>query len=140
MKKRMIVCAFLLLIVLTVVYTVIAAIDTYNREVGHDDILVGMGAGITLIVGAFFVVYELDLFHAVYYFFIRPKTKTKTILNVLANLILIFVFVFTLLSNKYMGLRKYEFVPILFVVVYVIIRVVYLILSVLSAKQDTDGK
>ena len=106
-KKRIIICAFSLLIFLTVVYTVVMAVKTYNYEVKHDDILVGLGAGIKILVGGFVVLYEFDLFHIVYYFFFKPRTITKTILNIFADLDLIVVFVFILLSNTYMVLRKY---------------------------------
>ena len=137
-KKRIVICAFSLLIFLTVVYTVVMAVKTYNYEVKHDDILVGLGAGITILVGGFVVLYELDLFHIVYYFFFKPRTITKTILNIFADLDLIVVFVFILLSNTYMVLRKYEFVPLLLIVAYVIIRVVYFIISGRQQLQQKE--
>lgn len=139
MKKRITVCAFLILIILSVILTAVQAVKTYNYEAAHDDILVGLGAGVTIIVGGFVVLYELDLFCTVYYFLFKPKTKTKTALNILANLILITVFVFILLSNMYMGLRKYEFVPILLIVAYVVIRIAYFIISGLQLQQKGDS-
>ncbi|MBR7092484.1 MAG: hypothetical protein IKI50_04780 [Clostridia bacterium] len=138
MKKRIIICAFLLLILFTAVYTVVTAVNTYHYEVKHDDILVGLGAGITILVGGFAVVYELDLFYTVYYFFIKPKTKAKTVLNIFANLSLMIPFVFIFLSDTYMGLRKYEFVPVIFIIVYIMIRIFYLIVSGRSIKNANN--
>ena len=136
MKKRITVCSFLILIILTVIFTVIQAVKTYNYEVVHDDIFEGLGAAIMIIVGGFVVLYEVDLFHIVYYFLFRPKTKTKTALNILSNLVLITIFIFWLLSNTNMVLRKYEFIPYLLITLYVIIKAVYLIISGLLRTTD----
>ncbi|MBR0230915.1 MAG: hypothetical protein IJQ53_01645 [Clostridia bacterium] len=139
MKKKLTVCAFCILIIFTVVFTVIQAVKTYNYEAAHYDILVGLGAGMTIIVGGFVVLYELDLFYTVYYFLFKPKTKTKTALNFFANLILITVFVLFLLSNMYMELRKFEFVPMLLIVAYMVIRIACFIISGLQFQQKADS-
>lgn len=139
MKKRILNCSFLLIVFLTVVFTAVTAVKTYNREVNYDDILIGLGAGITVIVGGFAVIYELDLFHTVKYFLFKPKTKAKTLLNVFANISLITVFVYAVLSYTHMGLRKYGYVPLLLVAVYVIIRIAYLAVSGRQMRKNADG-
>ena len=89
MKKKMVVGSFLALILITVIFFIIGAINTYNYEVANDDIMVGLGAAMVLVVGGFVVFYELDLFYTVYYFLLRPKTIVKSILNVVSNLTLL---------------------------------------------------
>ena len=92
MKKKIVVGSFLALILITVIFFIIGAINTYNYEVANDDIMVGLGAAMVLGVGGFVVFYELDLFYTTYYFFIKPKTIAKSILNVLSNLTLLIMF------------------------------------------------
>ena len=94
MKKKMVVGSFLALILITVIFFIIGAINTYNYEVANDDIMVGLGAAMVLVVGGFVVFYELDLFYTVYYFLVKPKTLAKSILNVVSNLTLLSI-VFT---------------------------------------------
>ena len=94
MKKKMVVGSFLALILITVIFFIIGVINTYNYEVANDDIMVGLGAAMVLVVGGFVVFYELDLFYTVYYFFVKPKTLAKSILNVVSNLTLLSI-VFT---------------------------------------------
>ena len=93
MKKKMIIGIFSLLILITAIFFIVSAISSYNYEVQNypDDKWVGFASIITLIFGGFIVFYELDLFYTVYYFFIKPKTLAKSILNVLANLTLLSV-------------------------------------------------
>ena len=93
MKKKIIIGIFSLLILITVIFFIVSAISSYNHDVQNnpDDKLVGFMSAIILILGVFVVFYELDLFYTVYYFFIKPKTVTKSILNVLANLTLLSV-------------------------------------------------
>ena len=94
MKKKMVVGSFLALILITVIFFIIGAINTYNYEVANDDIMVGLGAAMVLVVGGFVVFYELDLFYTVYYFLVKPKTLAKSILNVVSNVTLLSI-VFT---------------------------------------------
>ncbi|MBO5869976.1 MAG: hypothetical protein J6Q89_04430 [Clostridia bacterium] len=91
MKKKIIIGIFSLLILITVIFFIVSAISSYNHDVQNypDDKLVGFMSVIILILGGFVVFYELDLFYTVYYFFMKPKTLTKSILNVLANLTLL---------------------------------------------------
>ena len=94
MKKKIVVGSFLALILITVIFFIIGVINTYNYEVANDDIMVGLGAAMVLVVGGFVVFYELDLFYTVYYFLVKPKTLAKSILNVVSNVTLLSI-VFT---------------------------------------------
>ena len=85
----------MLLIVITSLLFIKGAIDSYNYDMDPAngvDILEGFGAVLTMMVGGFVVFYELDLFYTVYYFFIKPKTVAKSILNILSNLSLLLIF------------------------------------------------
>ena len=88
MKKKVVIGAFSLLILITTILFVVGAIDSYNYDMdpaNSVDILEGAGAVLTLIVGGFVVFYELDLFYTVYYFLIKPNTIAKSVLNVVSN-------------------------------------------------------
>ncbi len=93
MKKKILIAVFSLLILITMIIFTIGAISSYNYDIKNfpDDQWVGFGAILTLMVGAFVVFYELDLFYTVYYFFIKPKTIKKSILNILSNITLLLV-------------------------------------------------
>ena len=95
MKKKIIVCIFLALIVITALVFIKGAIDSYNYDMDPAngvDIMEGFGAVLTIMVGGFVVFYELDLFYTVYYFLVKPKTITKSILNVLSNVTFLLIF------------------------------------------------
>ena len=92
MKKKIVIGSFLTLILITAIFFVAVAINAYSHEAATQDIMVGFGAGMLLIVGGLVVFYELDLFYTVYYFLVRPKTIAKSILNVLSNLTLVIVY------------------------------------------------
>ena len=80
------------MILITAIFFIFAAVDSYNYDMDPAngvDIMEGFGAIFTLIIGGFVVLYELDLFYTTYYFFIKPKTKAKSILNVASNLTLL---------------------------------------------------
>ena len=92
MKKKIVIGAFSLLILITAIFFILAAVDSYNYDMDPAngvDIMEGFGAIFALIIGGFVVLYELDLFYTTYYFFIKPKTKAKSILNVASNLTLL---------------------------------------------------
>lgn len=92
MKKKIVIGAFSLLILITAIFFILAAVDSYNYDMDPAngvDIMEGFGAIFALIIGGFVVLYELDLFYTMYYFFIKPKTKAKSILNVASNLTLL---------------------------------------------------
>ncbi len=132
MKKKVIFAIFSLLILITAVVFIIGSISSYHYEAANDDILVGLGAGITLMAGAFVVFYELDLFYTVYYFFIKPKTLTKSILNILSNLSLLLVF----FADCYKDIFKEDVVaPLLVILTYILLRIAYFIVSTRTLTQ-----
>ena len=78
----------MILIFVTVTYTFVSAVKSYRYDMDPANgvnILEGLGAVLTIIVGAFVVFYELDLFYTVYYFVIAPKSIAKSTLNILSN-------------------------------------------------------
>ena len=120
MKKKMVVGSFLALILITVIFFIIVAINTYNYEVANDDIMVGLGAAMVLVVGGFVVFYELDLFYTVYYFLTKPKTIAKSILNILANASLLLIF----FADYYKNIFSEDVIAIFIVLtIYVVLRV-----------------
>ena len=142
MKKKIIIVVFSLLILVTAIIFVMSAIDTYNYEVANDDILAGFGTAMILVIGGFVVLYELDLFYTAYYFFVKPKTIVKSILNVFSNLTLLSI-VFTdsiaYFLFKYVSEIFGEEVIVLFAlfITYVILRIVCATVSVRqSAKEN----
>ena len=94
MKKKIIICVFSILILITAIVFIIGAIQSYNYDITNnpDDKWVGFGSVLTLMVGGFVVFYEFDLFYTAYYFLIKPKTKAKSILNILANFTLVIMY------------------------------------------------
>ena len=92
MKKKIVIGSFLTLILITAIFFVAVAINAYSHEAATQDIMVGFGAGMLLIVGGLVVFYEVDLFYTVYYFLVKPKTIAKSILNILSNFLLLLIF------------------------------------------------
>ena len=136
-KKIIIICIFSALILLTAVLFIAAAIESYNYDMNPDngvDIMEGIGAAILIVVGGFIVFYEIDLFCTTYYFLVKPKTTTKTILNLLSNLSLLLVFFSDDLANiLYTHLNIFEedwLLPLFLVFIYIILRLVYCAVSV----------
>ena len=123
MKKKIIICAFLILIFLTAAFFVVTAIDSYNYDMDPAngvDILEGFGAVLAIMIGAFVIFYELDLFYTVYYFFIKPKTIAKSILNILANMSLLLIF----FANYYKNVFSEDVIAIFIVLtIYVVLRI-----------------
>ena len=139
MKKIIIICAFSILILITAIAFIIGAIDSYNYDMDPNngvDIFEGLGAVLITMVGGFVVFYELNLFYTTYYFFIKPKTKIKTILNILANFSLVLIFVYSHLSNIFMELRVYEITPVILFWIYVVLRIIYLFVSTGFSNQE----
>ena len=96
MKKKITTVIFVLLILATVVGTFALAIDSYHYDMDPQngvDIFEGVSSILILIAGSFVVLYELDLWYTVSYFLFRQKTAAKTILNVLANITFLSVFI-----------------------------------------------
>ena len=136
MKKKIIICAFLLLILATVIYTVVSAVISYQYDMDPAngvDILKGFDAVLIIMVGGFVAFYELDLFYTVYYFFIKPKTAVKSILNILANLSLLSIF-----FSRYYGhiFEEDAIAPLLIFCIYSVLRIVYFIISTRNFFQE----
>ena len=142
MKKKIIIGVFSLLILITAIIFIVGAIDTYKYEVANYDIMVGLGAAIILVIGGFVVFYELDLFYTVYYFLLKPKTITKSILNVFSNLTLLTIIFTDSIAHffyKYVSEVFGEEVIVLFALffIYVILRIVC---AMVSVRQSTKEK
>lgn len=132
MKKKIVITAFLLLILITVIFFILSAINEYNYEMANKDIdiMEGLGTGIVLVIGGFAVFYELDLFHTVFHFFAKSKNKAKSVLNVLANISLFLIF-FTDRVAQFL----FRYVSKIFgeeVIVLAVFVFIYLILKILS--------
>ena len=135
-KKIIIISIFLLLIVITSLLFIKGAIDSYNYDMDPAngvDILEGFGAVLTMMVGGFVVFYELDLFYTVYYFFIKPKTVAKSILNIISNLSLLLIF----FSEYYKDIFKEDVIaPLIVFFTYIVLRIVYVIVSTRNLAQE----
>lgn len=93
MKKRIIICAFAALILVTAVLASIGALATYKQEAESGvDIMVGMGAAMVIALGIFAIICELDIFVTVYYFLTAKKTAIKSMLTVGSSVCLALVF------------------------------------------------
>lgn len=144
MKKKIIICVFSILILITAIVFIVGAIQSYNYDMDPDngvDILEGFGAVLTLMVGGFVVFYELDLFYTTYYFLIKPKTIMKSILNVLSNVTLLLIFFADYLAHIFyihFNIFKEDWLfPIILFLIYVVLRIVCAMASVRqSAKEN----
>lgn len=93
----------------------------------------GFGAVLTMMVGGFVVFYELDLFYTVYYFFIKPKTVAKSILNILSDLSLLLIF----FSEYYKDIFKEDVIaPLIVFFTYLVLRIVYVMVSTRNLPQE----
>ena len=141
MKKRIIVSVFVLIILFTATVFVVGAISSYNADVkaGFDK-WVGFGAVVTLMVGGYVVFYEFDLFYTVYYFFIKPKTLAKSLLNIFSNFTLVAVF-FTdsisyFLSQNVSKIFSEEItVSSILFCIYVILRIGCVVISFIQSEK-----
>lgn len=145
MKKKIIIGVFCILILATVIFSIVGAIQSYNYDIENNvDVLEGFGVVLTLMVGGFFVFYELDLFYTVYYFFAKPKTIAKSTLNILSNLSLIMIVASYFLNDFFRVAGIYKLVedwmiPIFLFFIYVILRITYFIVSTNSLnKRDSE--
>lgn len=141
-KKIIVIAAFSVLILITVIiFTswIMQALgfDMYSND--EFDIGEGFFGLILTVFGGMVIFYELDLFYTVYYFLIKPKTKIKSILNILSNLSLLFAIMYVGLSIFFIGQRVYESVPITLLLAYVILRIVYLIVSIVLKIKAHRG-
>ena len=137
MKKKIISCIFLTIILITAIFFIAAAIDSYNYDMNPAngvDILEGFGAVLAIMIGAFVVFYELDLFYTVYYFLIKPKTIAKSILNILANASLLLIF----FADYYKNIFSEDVIAPLFIfAIYIALRISSLIIP--NRKSDTPS-
>ena len=137
MKKKIIICIFLTIILITAIFFIAAAIDSYNYDMNPAngvDILKGFGAVLAIMIGAFVVFYELDLFYTVYYFLIKPKTIAKSILNILANASLLLIF----FADYYKNIFSEDVIaPLLIFAIYIALRISSLIIP--NRKSDTPS-
>ena len=141
--KKIIIYTFCLgLILCTVILSVAAAVSSYSYDINNSvDVFGCFGAAFYLMLGAFFVLYETDLFCTVHYFIFKPKTKLKTALNILSNLSLIILLVYGYLIEVYMELRKYES-PLLAVALflaYIILRIAYIAACCYQKNTEKSG-
>ena len=143
MKKKLIVCAFLVLIAVTAIACISAAIGSYRYDMDPAngvDILAGFGAVLFMLVGGFVVLYELDLFFIVYYFCFSPKTVAKSVLNLLANLCFALCFFYVWLSDIFRELRAYEITLYILFLVYIGLRMVYFVIWFRSCVKDDEAQ
>lgn len=94
MKKKILIGAFLLLVFITAIVFIVAAVDSYNYDMDPAngvDIMEGIGAAILIVLGGLVILCELDLFFTVYYFIIKPKTLSKSIFMIISQLMLLMV-------------------------------------------------
>ena len=143
MKKKIIICVFSILILITAIVFIVGAIQSYNYDMQYhsDDKLVGFGAVLTLMVGGFVVFYELDLFYTTYYFLIKPKTIMKSILNIISNITLLLIFFADYLAHIFyihFNVFKEDWLfPIILFLIYVVLRIVCAVIPVRqSAKEN----
>jgi len=139
MKKKIIIVAiFLTLIAVTAICTVVSAVKSYQYDMDPAngiDIMEGMGAAMLIVLGGFAVFYELDLFYTLYYFFVKPKTVTKSILNILSNFTLFLQF-FGLWIARALSIGEERFLAMILFFIYVVLRFVYLIVSTKDWDQE----
>ena len=135
-KKIIIISIFLSLIAITSFVFLKGAIDSYHYDMDPAngvDIMEGMGAAMLIVLGGFIVFYEFDLFYTVYYFFIKPKTIAKSMLNIFSNLSLLLLF----FNECYKNIFKEDVIALLIVFfIYVVLRMMYLIVSIQASVQE----
>ena len=137
-KKIIIISIFLTLIVITAFFFMKGAIESYNYDMDPAngiDIMEGMGAAMLIVLGGFVVFFELDLFYTVYYFLVKPKTITKSILNILSNVSLLLQF-FVVRIARALSISEETNVAIALFFVYLILRAVCAFVSINSLKQE----
>lgn len=142
MKKKIVISVFSALILITALIFFKVGIDSHIYDKEHPEevgFLAGLGVIIAILYGSFVIFYELDLFYTVYYFFVKQRTKAKSVLNVLANLSLLMVIVYSYLVEAIMALRVFEMTPIFwFLLLYLIFRIAYIIVSKILVIRDSD--
>ena len=139
MKRKVIIGVFSALIFITAICFASTAIALYKADIQNGvDILEGFGAAMTVVLGGFVIFYELDLFHTVYYFFVKPKTVAKSVLNVLANGCLLLMLAYGRLSDICMELRAFEQALYVLFFIYLVLRMVYFAIFMVSTDSSTE--
>ena len=143
MKKKIIICTFLLLIFITAFVFIKGAIESYNYDMDPAngvDIMEGMGAAMLIVLGGLIVFYELDLFYAIYYLFVRPKTVAKSILVILANFTLLLIFFVDYLADAFVKYISNVFREemIVFIGLFLIYSVLKLLCLVTGCSNQED--
>ena len=143
MKKKIIICVFSILILITAIVFIIGAIQSYNYDITNnpDDKWLGFGSVLTLMVGGFIVFYEFDLFYTIYHLLIKPKTIAKSILNIFANLTLVIMYFTDSIAHflfEHVSEIFGEEILLLFALflVYIILRIVCIVLPVRQSTKD----
>ena len=137
-KKIIIISIFLTLILITSFVFLKGAIDSYNYDMDPAngvDIMEGMGAAMLVALGGFVVFYELDLFYTVYYFFVKPKTIAKSILNILSNVSLLLQFWVARIARA-LSISEETNLSIALFFIYVVLRTVYFLVSIKELAQE----
>ena len=142
MKKRKIIIGsiFLVLIFITAIAFLTAAIGSYNYDkdpANGVDILEGFGAAMCIVLGGLVILCEVDIFFTVYYFFATSKTLFRSIVMIVSQLMLLLVFfsgpLVKFLSEHVSDIFREEtivLVPIFFL--YVILRITCIAICLLS--------
>ena len=150
MKKRKItiICIFSALILATVIYSLVSAIASYNYDMDPAngiDIMAGFGAALTLVLGGFIVICELEVFYTVYYFFVGRKTVAKTWLNILSTVCLLLVFFTDTIANflyKYVSdvFSEESLVSVALFLTYILLRIICFGVSVSEWEKEYGTK
>ena len=123
------------MIFITATIFIILAIDSYRYDMdsANDvDILEGLGVVITLLIGAFVILYELDLFYTVYYFLLKPKTTARSILHLLSNASLLLV----LFNSYYKDIFSEDVIaPLIVFALYVGLRIACLMIPICQSDK-----
>ena len=138
MKKKLITGLVLLLILATVIGTFALAVDSYHYDMDPQngvDIFEGVSSILILIAGSFVVLYELDLWYTVSYFLFRQKTAAKTILNLLANMTFLSVFICCIYQPNSNSLKSLELTLLFLFFLYIILRVISILLPAVTPKR-----
>lgn len=142
MKKKILIGTFLVLVLLTAIVFLAGAIKSYNHDMDPAngvDILEGVGAAMLILVGGLVILCEIDLFFTVYYFLVKPKTLSKSIVMILSQLMLVMV-IFSekmakFLSRNLSDIFREEIIVIASIFfLYVALRLVCI--SVCFSKKD----
>lgn len=136
MKKKIIIFGFLALMAATLALGIFYAVESYRFDMDPAngvDILEGLGVAMIMIVTGFLLVYEIDLFYTVYYFFVLPKTKVKSILNICAQLSLVLMYLYARFDCDFLPEELFW----ILLLAYVLLRLTYVAFSMhLWLKED----